>query len=66
MVSVQADHEKQVLHHLQNLQLGPFDDVSANYNSKQFLFVVACYILIPDMACLGNMCVYISGKILGK
>ncbi|MBQ3573095.1 MAG: hypothetical protein IJA16_00715 [Clostridia bacterium] len=51
---------------MQNIQLGPFDDVSADYNSKQLLFLVTHHILVPDMACMGVMCNYISGKILGK
>ena len=66
LVSVQTYNEEQMLYHLQNIQLGPSDDVSSNHIGKQFLFLVTRYLLITDMACVGVVRVYISGKILGK
>ena len=37
MVSLQAHHEKQMLHHLQDIQLGSFDDVLSPHLRRRFL-----------------------------
>ena len=66
LVSFQAYNEEQMLHHLQNIQLGSFDDVYADNNRKQLVFMDSRHILIYDMAYMGIVCFYISGKVLGK
>ena len=55
-----------MLHHLQDFQLGPPDDVSADRFGEQLLFMVACDICICNMAGVGDLRVHISRKILGK
>ena len=66
LVPVQTDYEKQVLHHLQNLQLGSPDDVLADCNAQQLFFLVAGDIFIFHMACVGNLCIHLSREILGE
>ena len=60
LVSVPADDEDAVLYHLPYLQLGPLDDVFANYHSKQFLLMGTCYFFIFNMAYMGTVRIYIS------
>ena len=66
LVSLQAYNEKQVLYHLQDIQLGSPDDVFAPCDGQQHLFMVTGYILACYMAYMGDMCIYISRKVLGK
>jgi hypothetical protein len=65
-VSLQADYEKQVLHHLPHFQLGSFNDVFAVNFNEQLIFLVARFICILHMARVGNLRIHIPRKILGK
>ena len=66
MVSLQAHYEKQVLHHLPNIQLGPSDDVPSVDNDKQFLRPYTRDILNNHMDYMGSLRIGISREILGK
>ena len=46
--------------------MGSSDDVSADSNGQQLLFLVACNICLYYMAYMGSMCIHISWKVLGK
>ena len=66
LVSFPADHEKQMLHHLPDLQLGPSDDVYPYALCKRFLLLVADPDVCDRLVRVGALCAALSGAVLGK
>ena len=65
MVSLQAADEDPLLHYLQNIQLGPFDDVYAYDIRKELLLMEPVFHVAAGVYSVGAFYPDVSGAILG-